>query len=309
MVLFLRVRFFIALALALAVFSCVAYAQTASNSTDTALRHKIDVYIAYNKVLVESKIVFSEPKTGNISVEIPFDARRIHSFMDNKEYPAVLDGNELILLMNNSKQAQFTYITEDLLEGNAFIANFVAPMDTELLRIELSLPEKATLDRPIQKGVVQGSSAYPAPKMLETDGRVIKVIWDFEEIKKGDDIPLYVRYKKPITYRIPLMLIIAAAILMIASLAYLAFRRRHITQPKESRPARITDKGIESHLKEDEQQVINVLKLKEGSCEQGTLRIATGFSKSKLSTLLSELEQRKVIHKEKRGKKNLVFIK
>jgi uncharacterized membrane protein len=63
------------------------------------------------------------------------------------------------------------------------------------------------------------------------------------------------------------------------------------------------------HLKEDEKQIVRVLKQKEGSCEQGTLRIVTGFSKAHLSRLLSELEARKIVHKEKRGKKNLVFLK
>ena len=66
---------------------------------------------------------------------------------------------------------------------------------------------------------------------------------------------------------------------------------------------------IEKHLKEDEEQVITILKNKQGSCEQGTLRVITGFSKAALSRLLSELEARKIIHKEKRGKKNLVFLK
>ncbi|MBW2964427.1 hypothetical protein KY363_03115 [Candidatus Woesearchaeota archaeon] len=305
-----RIRFFLVLALALAICSCIAYAQSATESNETAFRHKIDVYIEYNKVLVESKMVFGLPSTGNVSVELPFDARRIHTFIDDKEFPAILDGNEAIFPLNQSNQAEYAYITEDLLEGNSLIANFIAPLDTELLRVELSLPEKATLDKPLKDGSVQGSSAYPKPKRLETDGQVIKVIWDFEDVKKGDDIALYVRYKKPLTYMIPLMIIIAAVTLIILSLAYLAFRKRqHTPEQKPSKEHKTSDNAIETHLKEDEQQVVNVLKLKEGSCEQGTLRIATGFSKSKLSTLLTELEQRNIIHKEKRGKKNLVFLK
>ena len=56
-------------------------------------------------------------------------------------------------------------------------------------------------------------------------------------------------------------------------------------------------------------QVARVLKLKEGSCEQGTLRIATGFSKAKLSRLLMEMEERHIIYKEQRGKKNVIFLR
>ena len=59
----------------------------------------------------------------------------------------------------------------------------------------------------------------------------------------------------------------------------------------------------------DEIVVIKVLKLKNGSTTQSTLRIATGFSKATLSRLLMELEQRKIIVKEKKGNKNLIILK
>lgn len=64
-----------------------------------------------------------------------------------------------------------------------------------------------------------------------------------------------------------------------------------------------------SHLKEEEQQIVQVLAQREGQCEQGTLRIVTNYPKSTLSRILSELEERNIIYKEKRGKKNLVFLK
>jgi uncharacterized membrane protein len=54
---------------------------------------------------------------------------------------------------------------------------------------------------------------------------------------------------------------------------------------------------------------VTILREREGKCEQGTLRVITGFSKAKLSGLLKELDERRIVHKEKRGKKNLVFLK
>ncbi len=64
-----------------------------------------------------------------------------------------------------------------------------------------------------------------------------------------------------------------------------------------------------SHLKEEEQQIVMVLAQREGQCEQGTLRIVTNYPKSTLSRIISELEARNIVYKEKRGKKNLVFLK
>ena len=66
---------------------------------------------------------------------------------------------------------------------------------------------------------------------------------------------------------------------------------------------------IEKHLKENENVIINILKQRNGQAEQGTLRVVSGFPKASLSRILKELEERKVIFKEKRGKKNLVFLR
>lgn len=66
---------------------------------------------------------------------------------------------------------------------------------------------------------------------------------------------------------------------------------------------------VEKYLKEDERIVLRVLQMKGGSASQGTLRVATNFSKAKLSRVLTELEQRGVVHKDKEGKKNLVSMR
>ena len=65
----------------------------------------------------------------------------------------------------------------------------------------------------------------------------------------------------------------------------------------------------EKHLKEEEKQVVNILKQRESQAEQGTLRIVSGLPKSTLSRILKELEERNIIYKEKRGKKNMVFLR
>ena len=65
----------------------------------------------------------------------------------------------------------------------------------------------------------------------------------------------------------------------------------------------------EKHLKEEEKQVVNILRQREGRAEQGTLRVVSGLPKSTLSRILKELEERNIIYKEKRGKKNMVFLR
>jgi uncharacterized membrane protein len=309
-------RFFCIIALAIALFSPIALAQEAETdniepNTDSLSKYQINMYIAYNKVLVESAMLFSEEQTTNFSIELPLDAREIINEVDKFEYPAILDSNNLLFYLNENKYVKYSYITEDMLERNSFIASMTVPFDTENLRIKLALPEKAILEKPLRNGAVAGSSVYPQPKILETDGQAITVVWEFDDLKKDEEIALYVKYREPADYITPLIFIISSIIILLIIL-YMLYHSKHKKKAKTRtiiRDVKKPESGIEKHLKEDEEQVINVLKLKEGRCEQGTLRIATGFSKAKLSGLLKELEERKVIHKEKRGKKNLVFLK
>lgn len=80
-------------------------------------------------------------------------------------------------------------------------------------------------------------------------------------------------------------------------------------QKTEPFPEYVPQFSSEHHLKEEEKQIVNILKDREGRVEQGTLRIVTGMPKSSLSRVLKELEDRNIICKEKRGKKNIVFLK
>ncbi|MBU0536755.1 MAG: hypothetical protein KKE20_07340 [Nanoarchaeota archaeon] len=83
------------------------------------------------------------------------------------------------------------------------------------------------------------------------------------------------------------------------------YREEH----KEDTSDLAMDAEVDKYLKEDEKTVVNILRQRGGVVSQATLRIAGNFSKATLSRLLKELEQRNVIKKEQRGKKNLVILK
>ncbi|MBW2967054.1 hypothetical protein KY362_01065 [Candidatus Woesearchaeota archaeon] len=282
-----------------------------AQSAPVLSKHQTKMYINYGKVLVYSSMLFPEKQTLDFSIALPFDARSITDSIDNEQRNTELDANRLVYHFRENRLAQNSYITDQLLEGNTFIASMVAPFDTEVWRISLSLPEGAVLEKPMNYASVGGSSVYPRPKALETDGQAMTVVWEFRDVKKGDDVGLYVSYKEPFRHWGWVILGIIILILLAAGASYIAYSLSK-NGSRAGREAREDDderQSSHSHLKEDEEQIVNILKLKEGSCEQGTLRVATGFSKAKLSGLLKEMEQRKLVHKEKRGKKNLVFLK
>lgn len=117
--------------------------------------------------------------------------------------------------------------------------------------------------------------------------------------------------------------VMVVAGIIIAALILLAFRwwkKKKYFRVEEEEPSKVEEhkpphfslglsSEIEKHLKEDERLIVEVLKAKQGRCSQATMRMATDFSKAKLSRLLMELEDRNVIQKEKEGKRNLVFLK
>jgi len=70
----------------------------------------------------------------------------------------------------------------------------------------------------------------------------------------------------------------------------------------------IIEDGVERHLKEEERVIVRLLRQREGRCEQGTLCIVSGLSKATLSRLLTELEMRGIVRKERQGKKNMVYL-
>ena len=141
-------------------------------------------------------------------------------------------------------------------------------------------------------------------------------VWKRNDLAKDDELSVFVQYKPEGLSSSDLVWIVVLVVL-----AFLAYHYRKewrfkqlIKRPKKEikmpqPPRKKKEPNILKHLKEEEQQIIRVLQQKEGKCEQGTLRVVTDFSKAHLSRLLMELEARKIIHKEKKGKKNLVFLK
>ena len=86
------------------------------------------------------------------------------------------------------------------------------------------------------------------------------------------------------------------------------YDKEQIRKEREERIRERKREVVVGHLKDDEKQIIEILKQRDGVCEQGTLKVITDFSKAKLSELLSELENRRIIIKKKKGRKNLIIL-
>lgn len=270
----------------------------------TAEKFSTNFFIEYNKVLVDTNINFEDPVNGTLMFTLPLDARAITAHIDGGKIDPDLELNVLRIKLYNNKHLRFQYISNTFLERKTFLANVRIPLDTNLLEIRLSLPENSVLERAIHNADVSSPSIFPKPTRLETNGRVIDAVWIAKDVKKGKEFPFMAGYIFPGRTTRNVLIVISIILILALVLNFFYKKSNAPVIQKITHPF-----NIEKHLKEDEEQIVNILNKKEGSCEQGTLRVITGFSKAKLSGLLKELEERKIIHKEKRGKKNVVFLK
>lgn len=260
--------------------------------------YNTDFTIVGQKVVVDIILNFSSSESMDFLFKLPEDAQLIEVYLDNEKI--VPDGKTATIpLAARTEQLKVSYVTESFLDiaGNGyFTADIKIPFDTSLAETKLTLPLGAIL----AKSVEEGTSAYPKPSKIETDGQQITITWVKNNAMEGESMPFFVIYK--IDKNTAVYFLTAFIIILVVVLIFVLRFKRTVKKI-------IKKTSMEKHLKEDEQQIVNILKKRKGSCEQGTLRVITGFSKASLSRLLKELEDRKIIYKEKRGKKNVIFLR
>jgi uncharacterized membrane protein len=263
--------------------------------------HSASFDVVGNKVMATHALEFDGAVTDVFVLALPAH-EKLELYLDDKAAEPFFDGNELSLELVSVKSLTLKYETSEYLDGSSFLLDMVLPADTSVLEMELRLPEGLVLMEPLKEDDARAGSIYPKPDKATTDGKNMIFSWEWKDLAKGHEIPIYVRYKKStglMGYALP---VVAVIIIFGAVVSMLLFLKK---------PKSITSKeNTITHLKEEEEAIVNILKQRdEHMCEQGTLRVITGMPKASLSRLLKELEDRKVVYREKRGKKNLVFLR
>ncbi len=270
--------------------------------------YRIDYQIVGDKAFVTHDLSFLSSTTSTFEFGLPEDAKEIMLEVDGKANIPLLKDNVMQIQLNPfTKKIKITYITGYHTETkDEFLVDVSMPYDARNLEVKVALPEEAVLRRPLS----EGGSVFPKADNVETDGLQISITWTAENLKQGDGFGAFVLYRtpseiSPSVYSIIIFLVIIIIILIIIKTK----KKIKITKKLTEKPSKHVHEDISSHLKEDEKQIVNVLKQRDGQCEQGTLRVVTGIPKASLSRLLMELEARNIIYKEKRGKKNIIFLK
>jgi predicted transcriptional regulator len=174
-------------------------------------------------------------------------------------------------------------------EFNEFSMVLHLPPHTKNFSMKLTLPEGAILLKPLREPITT-SDVIPLPDDVYSDGRSIIFEWRRTDV---EDFSVYVKYALPeADNAIPRVLIFVVIILLLAFSMFLWQRKAM--------------KKIE-YMKEDEQLVIREIMQKEG-IDQREIQRKSGFSKAKVSKIVSELENRGLIRKEKIGRRNKLYL-
>lgn len=170
--------------------------------------------------------------------------------------------------------------------------------ETSVSRFSLSveLDEETRLLPPI----------VPTPVKINSYSNKLFVEWNSQDVSS---FTFLLRYEPGVgrgTLVIPLsplaIVILAVSALAMVSGVFIHLRRDKIYMDTNRR------KTLFKILKKDERVLIEKIMEGDGAIEQSLLYETTGFSKPKVSRLLSDLEERGLIRKEKYGRTNLVTL-
>ena len=163
------------------------------------------------------------------------------------------------------------------------IFQFSVPVEN--FSIEITIPQDMAVVSPI----------YPTPTSFYSYKESLVVKWKKETLEEGEEFLVLLGYKpvtSPASNRTLIYYVFAAAFLAFISGLYLG--RREKPRPE--------------YVVADEKVVLNAVRKAGGEIIQSDLVRNTGFSKAKVSKILSELEDRKIIRKEKYKRSNLIFL-
>ena len=285
-----------------------------SVSAATLSSYMAEYHIVDDAVVVELELNYEEPFSSALQYTFPADVDFADIYIDGIRHDTTIEDGKATIPLENIKKFSMSYVTKSLLDKQNFLLNLNLPSEAEKLDITLYLPKGYTLKTKLGE---KPGSIFPTPTEATTDGESLIFSWHRENLLQGDEFSAFVIIKKPVKispiFAILVLLLLGAVIVYVLKAKDLLKKSTKIKEKIEEKPTEKVaikeEPAIEKHLKEEEAQIVRILKDREGNCEQGTLRVVTGFSKASLSRLLKELEDRKIIHKEKRGKKNLVFLK
>ena len=226
-----------------------------------------------------------------LAFPIPGQVLEVVAKVDGQEVGWSIEGSQLV--MDYQKPAGINYVNityyTDLVtySERGYLFSFTHPSSTPTkFVLKIFLPAHAVVSR--------GMPLTPEPR-ISSDGENIILSWE-KQLASGESFSAVGMYSS-VSQDWSLFLVIGVLGVIVVSGAVLFFRYR-----KKS------DKKVLMVLSEDERKVYQKVKETPG-ITQKEVEVFTGFSKAKLSKLVRNLEQSKILEKQPHRKTNKLWPK
>jgi uncharacterized membrane protein len=248
--------------------------------------------------------------TGDVSLadfsyEIPQDSSKIRVYDGEGDlFPEIFNGTRIIVnsrfrrSVDPGEQEQITieFESKELISKTQseylFSALFTPPPDlTKSFVLKVGLPKGMGLPHPLYS--TSQTDIAPLPDRTFSDGTRTIFEWD---VKQSGEFALFIRYlgfEKSQSKTLRYGLIILAGILLIY--LFVLFRKKRASSDDTE------------FMREDEKIIIDLIRENEGIIQR-RLGDFTGFSKAKVSKIVSELEKRSILMVEKIGRRKKLFL-
>lgn len=262
--------------------------------------HEISYVVDKNLVQATHTIISDEP----IELLVPQDAYNFIVLADDKVINfslAVVEGNKQIRISHiASHEISIYYLSSSFIEKvrhTYFVGTLRTTQATQELIVRLTLPEGALLARPLN---ALNPAVTPHPHTVETSGRELTITWLEQDKEPGDTFLMFVVYEEEKGFFWQIIVAVLMLLLLTGLLNYYFARHKKVEHIKET---------SFSHLLEPEQAIVNVLvRAKEQTMWQKELQIAVGFTKSKLSRTIRNMQERGLIKKTPYGATNKITL-
>ncbi len=182
-------------------------------------------------------------------------------------------------------------------QGNVSYFSLDIPVlwDTEEISINVKIPNgMALMDN-------DNYPLSPSDAKIGSDGRRIIVSWNFENMEKGDVIPIRVYYESMEAGLIGNLNEKWFVVLILAVIITAVIVNRLLSKRSQL---------VLSVLNENEKMIVDLIKDQHtDKVDQRKLVELSGFSKAKVSRIIQSLEERGLVEREKTGRKNRVCLR
>jgi len=265
------------------------YSVTAEIFENNTVSYKLNLILINHTI---QRFVFPIGSSSNVN---------INSTADCSVEQNTLETN-IICLMEASERTDIvvTYNSNEKINKRdnylLFVDSFKLVSDTNNVFVLIKLSEGTGLKEPIE------NSYSPAGALIGSDGRRTTVLWQKNNLKSGEKFDVSIGFEKIGEINIstiPLEIIVI--VLIVIALAFIIFYRFYLRKESDV-------KIIFPILKKDEKMIFDTIMKHGNSVNQKIIVKDSGYSKAKVSKVLTSLKERGLVKLERLGRSNKVYI-